>query len=150
MLSPTRRDSERRSPRPAAADTEAIDALLLLGDLPAARVAAHARHWRSSELALRAVEIGALEVGYEQAMLVLRADPGDADAWIAALTAAEDQRRPERFEAALRALDAHPLPPTARAVDLLESLLARRAGVDAAAALREAWSAGAGVRHDKE
>lgn len=137
-------------PRPAAADTEAIDALLLLGDLPAARVAAHARHWRSSELALRAVEIGALEVGYEQAMLVLRADPGDADAWIAALTAAEDQRQPERFEAALRALDAHPLPPTARAVDLLESLLARRAGADAAAALREAWSAGAGVRHDEE
>jgi tetratricopeptide (TPR) repeat protein len=136
--------------RPEAADTEAIDALLLLGDLPAARVAAHARHWRSSELALRAVEIGALEVAYEQAMLVLGADPGDADAWIAALASAEEQRRPDRFEAALVALDAHPLPPTARAIELLEALLSRRAGVDAAAALREAWGAGAaGVREKK-
>jgi Tfp pilus assembly protein PilF len=137
-------------PRPEAADTEAIDALLLLGDLPAARIAAKARHWRSSELAIRAVEIGALEAGYEQAMLVLRADPGDADAWIAALAAAEEQRRPERFEAALRALDTRPLPPTARAVELLEALLARRAGADAAAALRAAWNAGAEAAHPAE
>jgi tetratricopeptide (TPR) repeat protein len=137
-------------PRPEASDTEAIDALLLLGDLPAARIAAKARHWRSSELALRSVEIGALEVGYEQAMLVLGADPGDADAWIAALAAAEDQRLPERFEAALVALDPRPLPPSARAVTLLESLLARRVGADAARALRQAWEAGPAPRPDTD
>jgi tetratricopeptide (TPR) repeat protein len=132
--------------RPEAADTEVIDALLLLGDLPAARIAAKARRWQSSELALRAVELGALEVGYEQAMLVLGADPGDADAWIAALVAADEQRRPERFEAALRALDARPLAPSARAVALLEGLLARLSGADAARALRESFAAGAEER----
>ncbi len=137
-------------PRPEASDTEAIDALLLLGDLPAARVAAKARRWRSSELAIRSVEIGALEVGYEQAMLVLGADPGDTDAWIAALVAADEQRHPERFQAALVALDPRPLPPSARAVDLLVALLGRRVGADAARALRQAWEAGSERRSDRE
>lgn len=126
-------------PRPEAADTETIDALLSVGDLPAARLVAKARRWTNAELALRAVEIGALEAGYEQAIITLRADPGDADAWVAALTAADEARDEERFEAVLRALDARPIAPSPRALALLEELLSRRVGAEAARALREGW-----------
>ncbi len=112
VRSRTRRDSARRSlapkPRTPRPSTLCSCSATLPGranrregpTLAEAR-SSRSERWRSERS----------EAGYEQAMLVLRADPGDADAWIAALAAAEEQRRPERFEAALRALDTRPLPP---------------------------------------
>ena len=124
-------------PRRPVTDSEDIDAFLRTGDLAGARSLAVSRRWRPSELALRAVELGALELGFEQGMLVLRADPTDADAWVAALVAADRSRDDERFRAALFALGSRPEPPSPRAAELYAAFLAERAGGDAAAAFRE-------------
>jgi tetratricopeptide (TPR) repeat protein len=117
-----------------ARDTALGDAIRR-GDLGAARSLAVALSIRPSTLALLALDRAAPRVALEQARLVLAADPSDSDAWIAALAAADELGDDVAFSEALRALDADPLPPSERALEIFARLVQRHGGPEAAAAL---------------
>jgi tetratricopeptide (TPR) repeat protein len=119
----------------------ALDAALMAGDAVAARNAAMRAHLDNAWLALRAVELGQPALAKEAAETTLAAEPGNVDARIAALAAADLGRD----EAALRRYatklpDARE-PPSAFALRVMTALLARRAGTDAAHAFEKASAA---------
>ncbi len=127
-------------PSPRLPD-DTLDALLLAGELKAARAAAVARRVRPSALAVRAAELGVLDVALEQALLVLRADPSDADAWVTVLYASQRAGTAEQYEETLRAQagELDRLSPPAAA--LFERVLEQRAGGEAARAFHDAYAA---------
>lgn len=114
----------------------ALERALLARDLPEARRQATALRMRPGELALRAALAGAWAPAREQAELVLAADPGNADAWITRLVAADLAEDDAAFPDWLASAPAGPFEaPSAAAVRLLAELIGRRAGTDA----RRAW-----------
>ncbi|HVR19905.1 MAG TPA: tetratricopeptide repeat protein [Polyangiaceae bacterium] len=117
---------------------EALDDALRAGDLPGARALAVHLSLAPSALAWRALELSERDLALEQAALVLAADPSDSDAWLAALAASDELGDDGRFVETLRALDSEPLPPSPRALVVLETLVVRHAGPEAAAAFRAA------------
>jgi Tfp pilus assembly protein PilF len=116
----------------------ALDEALGAGDLPRARVLATSLSVGPSALALRALDASAPELALAQAELVLAADPSDSDAWIAALAAADELGNEARFAETVRLLDPEPLAPSPAAVAVLEKLVERRLGREAASAFAEA------------
>lgn len=125
---------------PAQGGSDPIDALLLARDLEGARRAAISRRWKASELALRALELGAHEVAREQGRFVLLADPADADAWIAVLVAAEQLHDEASYAEALHALDPDVVMPSPRGAEQLAALLARQVSESAGQAFRAAFA----------
>jgi hypothetical protein len=86
---------------------------------------------------LRALDASAPKLALAQAELVLAADPSDSDAWIAALAAADELGDEIRFSETVRLLDPEPLAPSPKALAVLEKLVERRLGREAASALAE-------------
>ncbi|MGC4092357.1 MAG: hypothetical protein QM756_31645 [Polyangiaceae bacterium] len=111
-----------------------LNAALMRADLPAARAAATRLRLPPGELALRAVRAGATPLGTEQAALALGADPNDANAWVAALSAADLSRDRQTLERLLREDPVSPSPPNPLALELLGEALARLVGEEARAA----------------
>jgi tetratricopeptide (TPR) repeat protein len=92
-----------------------------------------------STLAIRAAALGRFEIARRESERALAADPGDADAWVAALVAADALRDTDRFVTALRALGSAPLTPSPLGARLLVELIGRRVGKDAARAWLEGF-----------
>jgi tetratricopeptide (TPR) repeat protein len=133
-----RRALERLGVAGEPARRRSLDDALRAGDLARARALAVELRVGPSALAWRALDVSSHAAALEQASLVLAADPSDSDAWIAALTAADELGDERRFDEALRSLDPEPLPPSPRARAALERLVARHVGPDAAAAFERA------------
>jgi Tfp pilus assembly protein PilF len=128
----------------AKADVSAtLHRALVRADLKAARQAATELRMPAAELALRAVRESNPTVATEQAQLTLAADPDDANAWIAALAAADLARDRSSVEHLVTAAPIAASTPNPLALELLGELLARLVGDDA----RAAWdAAGAPVK----
>jgi len=127
------------SPRDALAD---MDFALGLGDATAARDAQVRAHVPSSELSLHAVSMGQNALATETASRVLAAEPGNVDARVAGLAAADLAQDEASLKKALQPLPRDRTRLGATAARLLRDLLARRAGPDAAAAWSGAPSPG--------
>jgi len=132
-------DSEGRSPPrpdgPADALARAIDG----ADVEQAeRAAVHARIG-SAELSLRAVKRGRLDLAETVATRVLEADPSNSDARIASLATADIGGNGAAFAKALGAVPRGSSLPTPLAAELLEAVIHRRIGPDAARAFRESY-----------
>jgi hypothetical protein len=126
------------SPRSAVpSEVTPVDEAIAEGRLSAARHLATTAGISPGELALRAVALGRADLGREQADLALAADPTDGDAWVALVAAADLNRDEDELGNALMRLAAHPVPPSPLGTRLLEELLERRVGQDAATA----WAA---------
>jgi tetratricopeptide (TPR) repeat protein len=122
----------------AASLGAAIDRALLADELDLARQLAPRARLSGSALAIRAVLVGAPRAALNQSDFVLDADPGNTDAWIAGLVAADLLGDDARFEDKLAqglAMTTRPSGPAAR---LYAELLERRLGADAARAWRQA------------
>lgn len=111
----------------------ALERALHASDLVTARSAATQLRIPASELALRAVALGALEAASQQAELVMSADPDDADAWVAALAVADLRRDRVAFTTTLQRAPLTPSPLGSLALELLDELIRRKAGHEAAA-----------------
>jgi hypothetical protein len=125
--------------RRAQAAVATLDAALLEGDATQARAAAVEAGLGNAAVALRAVELGRPALAKELAELTLAAEPGNVDARIAALAAADltnDDAELRRY--AVRLPDLRE-PASAAAVRVMIGVLYRRVGVDAARAFGEAW-----------
>lgn len=92
---------------------------------------------RVSELATRAAALGLTSTADSEARRVLAADPDDADAWIAALVAADLSGDQARFESTSALLGAEPLAPGPLGRRLFAELLARRVSKEAARSFLE-------------
>ena len=115
----------------------AVDGALAAGDAAQAKAAAVRARLSNAALALRAVELGQIGLSKELSELTLAAEPGNVDARIAALAAADLSHD----ETALRKW-ATPLPelrdpPSAAAIRVMTALLYRRIGPGAARAFGE-------------
>ena len=117
-----------------ATATHALERAFSDHDLPAARAAALELGLSSSGLALAAAT-AAPELALAQALSVLRADPSESDALIAALVAADRVGDDAHFAEALQLFGGEPLPPSPRARELFSEVLIRHAGNPAL----EAW-----------
>ena len=141
--------SNRKSPSTKARVTIAdVDGAIGRGAFDDARRLALAARVSSGSLALRAAAVGAASFAKEQAELVLAADPGDADARVAAAVAADLLRDDEALARAMTGVEiakAH-ISPLARL--LMAELLVRRVGVDAKKAWIEGTDAPAGESED--
>jgi hypothetical protein len=127
--------AERRSQAAIAT----LDAALVEGDAPRARAAAVEAGLGNAAIALRAVELGQPTFAKELAELTLAAEPGNVDARIAALAAADlthDDAALRRYTARLPDLRD---PPSTAAIRVMIAVLFRRVGADAARAFGEAW-----------
>jgi Tfp pilus assembly protein PilF len=129
------------TPRPAPGGLDAVDALLRQGDLEGARARALERHLLASELAVRAVALGAYEAGSRQARLVLGAAPDDADARVAALASADALGDEAGFQALLASAPARPGRPSPLGSLVLAELLRRRSEASAVEAVLDATKA---------
>jgi tetratricopeptide (TPR) repeat protein len=125
--------------RVASTPEETLATALTRNDRAAASSAAESLHVAPSELALTAVQHGALELARAESGLVLGADPDDGNAWVAALVAADLSRDQAAFTALLHAAPVSASPLSPAAIELLSSLLERRLGSEA----RDAWQAAA-------
>jgi tetratricopeptide (TPR) repeat protein len=96
----------------------------------------------AGELAVRAVQAGRLDAASTQAELVLGANPDDADAWIAAVAAADLQRNLDGLRSALGTAPEQASAPSPAALELLGELLDRMVGPEAKAA----WQSARGER----
>jgi Tfp pilus assembly protein PilF len=114
-----------------------LDEAIGAEDLERARSLAVTLSIGPSALALRALDASAPKLALAQAELVLAADPSDSDAWIAALAAADELGDEIRFSETVRLLDPEPLAPSPKALAVLEKLVERRLGREAASALAE-------------
>lgn len=108
-----------------------LDRALHASDLVTARSAATQLRISASELALRAVALGAVEAASQQSELVTNADPDDADAWVAALIAADLRRDRAAFKATLQRAPLTPSPLGSLALALLAELIQRKDGYEA-------------------
>ncbi|HMI86732.1 MAG TPA: hypothetical protein VK550_21715 [Polyangiaceae bacterium] len=133
------RPNRKTAATPTRVSIADVDAAIARGAFDVARRLALAARVSSGALALRAAAVGAAAFAKEQAALVLAADPGDADARVAAAVAADLLRDDDALARAMG--DA----PTARATIsplagvLMAELLERRVGSDAKKAWIEAW-----------
>ncbi len=116
-----------------------LDQALESGDLDAMRHAGIARHLHGAALALYALP-RAPKLALAEARATLRADPNDADAWVAGLCAADLLGDEQSYTELLPMLDDAPSPPSRGALSLLTALLARRVGSEAAGAFAPAPS----------
>lgn len=130
-LAPGQRTALRRR-YPALHLLAAADRALLSGDMKEARQRALAAHLTLGDLAVQAARLGLPKTAASLADTVLRADPDDANAWIARLVAADLTGDQAAFDSALDALGHSPVTPRPAAARLLGALLERRAGKDAA------------------
>jgi hypothetical protein len=124
----------------AQAAIATLDAALVDGDTARARAAAVEAGLGNAAVALRAVELGNPAFAKELAELTLAAEPGNVDARVAALAAADltnDDAELRRYAARMPDLRD---PPSAAAVRVMIAVLYRRVGADAARAFGEAWS----------
>jgi hypothetical protein len=118
----------------------ALDNALAASDLSQARAAALRAHLSGSDLATRAYELGRFEIALEVASRVLGAEPGNTDARIVAIASAITLNDDRALERALIALPAERTPVGEGAAHVMEALLRRRLGEDAA----RAWSTATG------
>jgi tetratricopeptide (TPR) repeat protein len=116
----------------------AVERALDHGDVTSARAAARAARWPDAEVALRALGMGRPDLAARIAELSLVSDPGDASARIAALTAADLEQKDETLARLLLPMPKDRIPPSAHAIELMEQLLSRRSGSEAARAWAEA------------
>ncbi len=130
---------ERRYPE--LAPRASVDRALLSGDIDAARRGALAARLTVGDLAVRAAELGLASTATQLADEVLSADPGDANAWVARLVAADLSGDQAGFDSALTKLGKSPATPRPAAARLLGALLQRRSGKAAA----ESWLAAYGL-----
>jgi tetratricopeptide (TPR) repeat protein len=118
-----------------------IDAALDAGELKRARTLAVRARLSAGELAARAASRGKAEVALEQAVIVLRADPSNADAWVGAVVAADLLANDDLFRQWLLRVPEDAVPASALSVAALTNLLERRVGIAAA----QAWKSSAGT-----
>jgi tetratricopeptide (TPR) repeat protein len=140
---------QRHSPMEKAPTSLAdVDSAIARGAFGEARRLALSARLSSGALALRAVAVGAAFFAKDQAELVLAADPGDGDARIAAVVAADLLRDDDALTHAM-AIEVSPsttLSPLASV--LMAELLERRAGPAAKKAWLEALGAPVGEGGD--
>lgn len=117
----------------------AVDFHLSRSELAEARRHAAAAGLTHAEVALRAVALGRSDIALSQAWLVLGADPTNADAWIAALAAADLERDPGELERAVECLAPETTRPGRLGALLLAEVLLRREGPGAAASFLEGY-----------
>lgn len=137
---------ERNVPPPLAPHDDsdlAVERALDRGDVTGARAAARTARWTDAEVALRALGMGRPDLAARIAELSLVSDPGDSSARIAALTAADLDQKDETLARLLRPMPSDRVPPSAHAIELMEQLLSRRSGSEAARAWAEAHPRGA-------
>jgi tetratricopeptide (TPR) repeat protein len=130
------------APRPGPGGLEALDAALRRGDLEGARARAVELKLPASVVAVRAVALGAYEAGAKQARLVLGADPGDADARVAALASTDGLGDEQGFRALLASTPPRLARPSALGSLVLAELLHRRSDEAAARAVLDAAETG--------
>jgi tetratricopeptide (TPR) repeat protein len=123
------------APEPPARE---VDRALALGRLGEARQRAQRAGIEPAELGVRAVALGRIDLGRQQAALVLAADPSSADAWVAALVAADLGGDDAGFVSLLGALDREAVRPGRLGSWLFAELLARRVDSQAARAWLDA------------
>ncbi len=126
----------RLAPRVAR---EAIDRALRDYDLDRARRLAVRAGIPPAEVALRSAALARPKLAREQALLVLESNPRSGDAWVAALVAADLERDVGLLEAVAAALEADPNPLSPLGALLLDELLGRVVGTEAAQAWRAAY-----------
>jgi hypothetical protein len=112
-----------------------VDAAIARGAFDEARRLAIRARVSSGALALRAAAVGAASFARTQAELVLAADPGDADARVAAAVAADLLRDDDALERATTAVPSSRAPLSPLAGLLMAELLERRVGP----AAKKAW-----------
>jgi tetratricopeptide (TPR) repeat protein len=122
----------RTFPPAVVAPLARVDQLLRAGSFDEARRQARVIPLSLGELSARAAALGALPFARDLAALVLSADPGSSDAFIALLVARAGEDLPS-IPPALTAGRFRPTPPSAVATALLAEVLLRRAGPEAAA-----------------
>jgi Tfp pilus assembly protein PilF len=134
-LRPERRDELART-LPELGLRRAIDEGLREGRLGFGRSAATRAGISAAELAVRAAALGKFTLAREQAELILAADPGSGDAWVALAVASDDSaelaQQLTRTDRLRR--------PGALAIRLLALRLLESAGIEAAALWLAAWS----------
>jgi tetratricopeptide (TPR) repeat protein len=118
----------------------AIDAALLRDDAERAAALSLALGLPPTHVPLRALALGRPLLSLREARRLLDADPGNADAWVAALVALDLLRDEATFAALLAELPVEPGKLGAEAAAELEALLARRIGRAAKDAFRAARS----------
>ena len=115
-----------------------VDRALVQGNLGEARQRARRAGIEPAELGLRALALGRVDLGGQQAALVMAADPRCADAWVAALVAADLGRDEAAFASLVGTLDREAITPGPLGSWLFAELLARRVDAQAARAWLEA------------
>lgn len=93
----------------------------------------------TAELSLRAVQHGRTDLAKRFSSLVLDADPASSDARIAALSTADLENDQESFTRLVKEAPRHCTPPSALGAALMEALIARRLGPEAARAWASAY-----------
>ncbi len=124
--------------KPLSAD-EALEEAPVDGDGTTIRSAQDSSGADGADLALRALMVGRTDLGSETADRVLAAEPGNVDARIAALVAADLAGREDRFSTTARRLPADRTAVGPLGARMMESLLRRRSGDLAARAWAAAW-----------
>lgn len=122
-----------------------IDAALDAGELKRARSLAVRARLPAGELAARAASRGKAELALEQAVVVLRADPSNADAWVGAVVAADLLANDDLLRQWLLRVPEDGVPAGALAIAALTDLLQRRVGSAAA----QAWKSNAAAEAQK-
>lgn len=111
------------------------------GDAAELERAAVAARIGSAQLSLRAVQHGRTDLANRFSSLVLEADPASSDARIAALSSADLENDQESFLRLARDIPRLCTPPSALGAALMEALIARRLGPEAARAWASAYRA---------
>jgi tetratricopeptide (TPR) repeat protein len=129
-------------PRPWARRdaVEAVDGALRIGDADAARSAAVRAHLGTGWLALRAVELGQVNLAKETAEMTLAAEPGNVEARVAALAAADLSHDESAFRKWTSPLPADADTTSALAARVMAALLERRVGAGPGRAFTEGWA----------
>jgi tetratricopeptide (TPR) repeat protein len=120
---------------------DALESAMAGPDAAALERAAVAARLDTAELSLRAVQRGRTDFANHFASLVLEADPANSDARIAALSCADLESEPASFDRWLKNVPRANTPPGALGAALLEALISRRVGADAARAWASAYRA---------
>jgi tetratricopeptide (TPR) repeat protein len=127
-------EAARGHTAPGAGSTSEMDRELSLGNVEAAREAQIRANVTSADLAVHAAAGGKTAIATETAARVLAAEPGNVDARVAALAAADLRADEPALAAALRPLPKDRTSLGALAAELIRAVIARRVGNDAAAA----------------
>jgi len=126
---------------PRATARDALERAFDGADATELERAAIAARIGSAELSLRAVQHGRTDFANQLASRVLEADPANSDARIAALSSADLQNDQESFDRWSKDVPRANTPPSALGALLMEALIARRMGAEAARAWTAAYRA---------